>query len=128
MSTVARRRTALSRLPGVAWILAAGVAGFLGAFLLGMAERPEGQTQGGLLVVGALLGGGTGIIWLRRPRPSRMLAMWSVLLAIGWVLVAVVGMPWYQSGRDALVLVLLPAVLPILAGLASLRDIRRGSP
>ena len=130
MSTVAPAKAARSRsrLPGIAWILAAGVAGFLGAFLLGMAERPEGQTQGRLLVAGALLGAGTGIVWLRRPRPSRMLAMWSVLLAIGWVVAAVVGMPWYQYGRDALVFVLLPAVLPILAGLASLRDARRGSP
>jgi multisubunit Na+/H+ antiporter MnhB subunit len=128
MSTVVPEKTALSRLPGIAWILAAGVAGFLGAFLLGMAERPEGQTQGRLLVAGALLAAGTGIIWLRRPRPSRRLAIWSVLLATGWVIAAVVGMPWYQHGRDALAFVLLPAAPPILAGLASLRDARRGSP
>lgn len=128
MSTVMPEKTALSRLPGIAWILAAGVAGLLGAFLLGMAERPEGQTQGCLLVAGALLGAGTGIIWLRRPRPSRALAIWSMLLAIGWATAAVVGMPWYQYGRDAVVFVLLPMVLPILAGLASLRDARRGSP
>jgi hypothetical protein len=55
-----------------------------------------------------------------------MLATWSVLLAIGWVIAAVAGMPWSKYGRDALVL--LPMVLPILAGLASLRDARRGSP
>jgi hypothetical protein len=117
-----------SRLPGTAWILAAGVAGFLGAFLLGMAETPEGQTEGRLLVAGALLGAGTGIIWLRRPRPSRMLAIWSVLLAIGWVIAAAVGMPSNQYGRDALVFVLLPAVLAVLAGLVSVRDARRGPP
>jgi hypothetical protein len=128
MSTVTPAKVALSRLPGIAWILAAGVAGFLGAFLLGMAETPEGQTEGRLLVAGALLGAGTGIIWLRRPRPSRMLATWSVLLAIGWVIAAVVGMPWSEYGRDALVFVLLPMVLPILAGLASLRDARRATP
>lgn len=126
MSTLTSAQNAVSRLPGIAWILAAGVAGFLGAFLIGMAETPEGQTEGRLLVAGALLGAGTGIVWLRRP--SRMLAIWSVLLAIGWVIAAVVGMPWYQYGRDAVVFVLLPAVLPILAGLASLRDARRGSP
>jgi hypothetical protein len=51
-----------------------------------------------------------------------------VLLAIGWAIAAVAGMPWYQYGRDAVVFVLLPMVLPILAGLASLRDARRGSP
>lgn len=119
---------ARSRLPGIAWILAAAVAGILGAFMLGMGETPEGQVQGRLLVAGALLAASTGIIWLRRPRPPRMLAIWSVLLAVGWVLAAVVGMPWFQYGLDALAFVLLPAVLPVLAGLASLRDIRRGSP
>lgn len=128
MSRLASETTTLSRLSGIAWILAGSGAGLLGAFLIGMAERPEGQTQGRLLVVGALLGVGTGIIALRRRLPSGMMAAWSVLLALVWVIASLVGMPTYQSGRDALVFVLLPAILPVVAGLASLRDARRRSP
>jgi hypothetical protein len=76
MSSVTPAKAALSRLPGIAWILAAGVAGFLGAFLLGMAERPEGQTQGRLLVAGALLGAGTGIMpGGRRRSPADVAAL-----------------------------------------------------
>lgn len=55
---------ASSRRPGIAWILATGVAGLLGAFLLSVTETPEGQVLGRLLVAGALLGAGTSIICL----------------------------------------------------------------
>lgn len=112
------------RLAGIAWILAAIVAGLLGAFILGLGERPEGRTQGLLLCASAVLAGGTGLLGLRWP--STTLARWSVLLTVGWLIASIVGIPWYQNGQDLVVLVLLPAVLPVVAGLSSLWSLRRG--
>jgi hypothetical protein len=72
-----------SRLASIAWILGAIAAGFLGAFLWGLSEHPEGVAGGQLLVGGALLAAGTGILGLLRP--TTMLARWSVVLAVACV-------------------------------------------
>ena len=102
----------------VVWILAAIVAGLLGAFLLGLGEHPDERAMGLFLAAGALLGAGTGILGLIRPTTA--LARWSVLLAVLWVIGSVVVVPALRSESTRVVLGLLPAVLPVVAGVASL--------
>jgi hypothetical protein len=114
-----------SRLASFGWIVGAIVAGFLGAFLWGLSERPEGVLGGQLLVGGALLAAGTGILGLRRP--TTMLARWSVVLAVAIVVVSAVRVPTFMFESDRVVFGWLPAVLPVVAGLLSLPGaIRRG--
>ena len=114
-----------SRLASIAWILGAIAAGFLGAFLWGLSERPEGVAAGQLLVGGALLAAGTGILGLRRP--TTMLARWSVVLAVAVVVVSGVRAPTFMFESDSVVFGWLPAVLAAVAGLLSLPGaIRRG--
>lgn len=108
----------LLRLAAIAWILAAIVAGLLGAFVLGLGEHPEERAMGLLLAVGALLAAGTGIVGVLRPTTA--FARWSVLLAVTWVAGSSVVAPGLRFESDRIVLGWLPAVLPVVAGLASL--------
>lgn len=106
------------RLASVAWILSAIVAGLLGAFLLGMGEHPEERTMGLFLAAGALLAAGSGTVGVMRP--STAFARWSVLLAVVWVIGSIVFVPRLGFESDRLLLGVLPAMLPVVAGLASL--------
>ena len=114
------------RLAGVAWILSAIVAGLLSAFLLGLGEHPEESGIGLFLAVGALLAAGSGTVGVMRP--STAFARWSVLLAVGWVIGSIVFVPRLGFESDRLVFGVLPAILPVVAGLASLSWARRRLP
>jgi hypothetical protein len=115
-----------SRLASIAWILGAIAAGFLGAFLWGYSELPEDVAGGQLLVGGALLAAGTGILGLLRP--TTMLARWSVVLAVALVVVSGVRAPMFMFESDSVVFGWLPAVLPAVAGLLSLPGATRRGP
>ena len=114
------------RLAGIAWVLAALVAGFVAALLLGIGERPGERWLGVALGLGALVAGVTGIRTLWRPSP--IVARWSVLAALAWVVASALLAPadLHEDDRDTLLW--LPAVLPVLAGLASLYAARSRGP
>jgi hypothetical protein len=112
------------RLASGAWILAAIVAGAQGAFIVGLAEE---NTAGLLLIAGALLAVGTGIFGFKRP--TTRFARWSVLLTIVWVLVSLATVPLtLMAGTDQIAFGAVPAVLPLVAGLASLPFASRRGP
>ncbi len=121
----------LYRLAGIAWILAAIVAGLLAAFLLIGGQWPGERELGLPLIAGALIAAGNGILGLFRSSPR--VALWSVASAVAWVAVSVVvwvavwvvGAPILANESNLVVFGLLPAVLPVLAALASLLA-RRG--
>jgi hypothetical protein len=114
------------RLAGIAWRLAALVAGLLAGLLLGIGERPEERWLGLALALGALAAGAIGI--RIRAQPSPMVARWSVLAALAWVVAATLFAPadLHEDDRDTLLW--LPAVLPVLGGLASLHRIGPARP
>ncbi len=116
----------LFRLAGIVWVLAAIVAGLWAVFLLGMSETPPGQALGRLLAVGALVAAGNGIFCLFRP--SRRVALWSVVSAVVWVAITVVGPDAITLAfeSDRIVFGWFPAVLPALAGLVSFLAWRNG--
>ncbi len=109
----------LFRLAGIAWILAAILAGLWAGFLVGMSETPPGQALGRLLAVGALVAAGNGIFCLFRP--SRRVALWSVASAVVWVAVTVAEPDAITPafGIDRVIFVWFPAALAALAGLVS---------
>lgn len=106
------------RLAGFVWIAAAGLAGALGVFLLGMGEHPEEGEAGQRLVVGAILAAGTGIAALLRPTAA--FARWSVVLAAAWVTVAIVLPSSLNFESDRILFHWVPAALAVVAGIASI--------
>jgi hypothetical protein len=111
------------RLTSVTWIVAAIVAGALAALLLGIGEHPPERAVGLHLAAGAVIALATGLLGVSRPSSS--LAMWSVALAVVWVSVSLLDAPAIKFDSDRLLLVALPAIFPVLAGITALFSLSR---